>query len=541
MQGNLKDAIQYASQNPTSQFASQLAGMIKTGQFDEQAKGLGIDLSPIKQSALGSAPQASATPPVTLPGQETTQNFAQGVAKGEISTVKGLSDLGEKVANNTVGRVINLFKGNGFTPTDTSGGTGSTFDTAVGGTDKSKSLTQPSNLAEQAGYGSEKLAEFFIPASKAAQAERAVNILSKGIESPLLASAVRIGGKAAIQGTAAGAVRAAQTGGDVQQTLETAASAGLVRGGMAVIGEGANALHLPERLYSTIFKNSANDMLSELKAGGLQKLQETNPQKYQDFITKGIIKVGADGTPTLNDTLAEQALNNGLRGSIRNMANTVVEGTLDSENQARTIAQNYTGTVNLAEPQIKNVLTSIGQEYADVGFGEISKEADRLANAITTGRGDVSAVDALDIRRLLDKARIARSFDTQASKLSLGQQNLKTLADAVRSRVNAIPEMGDVMKNYSFNLDAMEALAKEAARRGNNQVLSLIDSLFLSGAYGANNPVPGVTIGMLRKVAQSAWGTTALGQAVKNSAVSPLTSGLVSSGSAGATSALTSQ
>jgi hypothetical protein len=458
-----------------------------------------------------------------LPGQKTVQSFATGVAKGGVSTVTGLVKLGKKIATG-IGGLFGVKEAGNTEP-------------IISGMEKAST---PTGTAENIGFGAEKLAEFFIPASKAAKAESAINVLTKGIESPLLRASARIIGKSAVQGTAAGEVRLAQTGSPKEAAI-TAATAGVIRGGLATIGEGARALHLPERLYSTIFKNSAQDMISELKSGGLAKLQETNPQKLQQFIDKGIVKINPDGSPLLNDTLAEKAIENGLRGSIRNMANTVVEGTLDSENSAQTIANSYKGTINLAEPQIKNVLKEISSEYENVGFGDISNEAGRLAQSITDGGGNVSAGDALAIRRLLDKARIARSFDVQASKLSLSQQNLKTLADAVRQRVNNIPGMGDVMKKYSFYIDAMDALGQEAKRRGNNQVLSLIDSLFLSGAYAGNNPIPGITMGMLRKIVMSAPGTTALGQLFNKSSVSPLSSGLISSGSSGVQSALTGQ
>jgi len=437
--------------------------------------------------------------------------FATGVAKSGVQTIQGLGQLGLKG--------VKVLTGKDF-------GTEETFF-------EDKTALEPKTTAEKVGKITGDIAQYFIPAGQAAKAEKFVDLISKGISSPLLAAGTRIVGKATVQGVSAGAVNLAQTGGDIKEAEKVAATAGIIRGGMAIIGEGARALHLPERLYSTIFKNSAKDMTTELKSGGLQTLRNNNPDKFQELVSKGIIKIGKNGDPILNDTLAEEALDKGLRGSIRGMANEVVEKTLESEDKARQIASGFKGKVDLSEPQFKKVLQGLAEEYQDVGFGEIADDATNLVSKIDDGAGKISATDALSIRRLLDKARIATSFDRPAMKLSLSQGNLKTLADAVRSRVNAIPEMGEIMKDYSFYLDAMESLAKEAARRGNNQVLSLIDSLFLSGAYAGNNPIPGLTMGMFRKIVQSAWGTTALGQILKNSNVSRLTSGLISAGSAG--------
>ncbi len=394
------------------------------------------------------------------------------------------------------------------------------------------------NTAQEWGKGAERIAELFLPATKIAKAEKAVGLMIKG--QGLIQSLSRVGAKSLISGIGTGAVVTAQTG-SIKEGMKAGGVAGGLRGGLAIIGEGARALHLPERLYSTIFKNSAKDMITELKSGGLTTLQQNNPQKFQELVGKGIIKVSKDGSPVLNDTLAEQALDKGLRGSIRSMADEVVHGALDSEDKVQTIANNYSGNISLKEPQFQNVFRKIASEYEDVGFGEIADEANSLADTIKNSGGEVTAKVAVQVKRFLDRVRIATSFDKPVVNLSTSQGNLKTLADAVRSRVNSIPGMGEVMKNYSFYIDALESLAREASRRGNNQVLSLIDSLFLSGAYAGNNPIPGVTMGMLRKLIMSAPGTTYLGQALKNSSVSPLTAGLISGGSAGVQSGLKDQ
>lgn len=441
--------------------------------------------------------------------------FGIGMGKGALSTVKETSSLGEKILRKPLEAAGMEF------------GDETAAEELI-----PESATTAKNTAQKAGKFFEQTLEYFLPAGKAAKVERTIDLLSAGIRSNLLASGTRIAGKALTQAVSAGGVSLLQTG-DKEKAQKTALTAGTIRGGMAIIGEGARALHIPERIYSTIFKNSKQDMMSELKADALYKLKQTNPQKYQEFVDNGIIKISKNGNPTINDTLAEKALDMGLKGSIRNMSSKTVEGALESEMKVRNIANAYKGKINLSEPQIKNVLNNIADDYRDVGFGEIANEADNLVDVLEKGKGQVSAIDALNVRRLFDRVRIASSFDKPVTKLSQTQGNLKTLADAVRGRVNNIPKMGEVMKDYSFYIDALEALAVEAMRRGNNQVLSLIDSLFLSGAYAGNNPIPGVTMGMARKLLQSSSGATYLGSALKNQSVSPVSQGLISSGSAG--------
>lgn len=458
----------------------------------------------------------------TLPGQEATSEIATGVGKGVISTVGGLANLGKKITTG-IGGLVGVKEAVATEPI----------------LNKIEQVATPTTGLEQIGFGAEKLGEFFLPASKAAQAEKTISLLSKGIKSPLWSSVARIGGKSVAQGVSGGGVTLAQTG-DIKEAGQTALTAGVARGGLATIGEGARAFKIPERMYSTIFKNSAKDMISELKAGGIESLRQSNPTKYEEFVKQGIIKVDNTGNPIVNETLAEQALDKGLRGSIRNMADEVVDGTLTSESQAQNIARNYKGTVDLTEPQIKNVLNKIGTDYEDVGFGEISNQAKALVNQIETGGGKVSAETALNARRLLDKVRISTSFDKPATALSQTQGNLKTLADTIRNRVNAIPGMGETMKNYSFYIDALEALAKEAARRGNNQVIGLIDSVFLAGGVPVD-PVAGGILATAQKLLRSVYGNTKLAQSIYNSNLGTKASGMLTSGSAGVQSSLTNQ
>lgn len=92
MQGTLKDAIQYASQNPTSDFAVKLATQIKSGMFDTQAKSLGLNLTPIKQSSIGKNPVQEKPVDNSLLGKDNT-----GPTGENIGSIK--DSIGVKVGN----------------------------------------------------------------------------------------------------------------------------------------------------------------------------------------------------------------------------------------------------------------------------------------------------------------------------------------------------------------------------------------------------------------------------------------------------------
>lgn len=453
----------------------------------------------------------------------TAKDLSLGIGQSGLSTLQNTGSLITKGLDQTVGRVVNAISGKGFTPTSTD----YSIKPGMSGTEVNKRL-ESTNTTQQVGRVAGDIAQFFVPASSVSKAENVITSLTAGL--PKFAGAVaRIGGKAAVNALADTAVATAQSG-DIKEGLKVGAIGGATRGVLATAGELARAARLPERIYQTVFKNAKRDMAAEFKTDALVDLYKNRPHVFDDLVEQGIIKTDG-GVPVLNTTMAEEALDRGLKGSISSMGKQIAGDLLQNESQARTLAKTYTGSVGLKEPQFFNVLREISSEFRDVGFGEISKEADVLSQAWLDGKGQVSGEVGLAIRRFLDKARMARSFDVPATKLSMAQSNLKTLADEARGRLNQIPGMQAIMDDYSFNIDAFEDLAKEAARRGNNQLLSLIDSIFLGGGLATKNAAPaGLTLLGLRKYLKSGRGATTLGSAIKNPNASAKTVGAIGAG-----------
>lgn len=436
-----------------------------------------------------------------------------GAVKGVLSTARGLGTIGQGILNSTVGKLVGQGGSDVYRK-----------NTVIG--QKVSDFLAPKNTAEKVGFGIEQAAEYLIPAFKTAKAERYINILSQSIKSGLGAATFRVATKSAVQGAAAGAVKLAQTGGDTKEAGKTALLAGGIRAATGVVGEVARAFRLPEKLYTTLFKNAKDDMLSEFNAEGLNKLKATKPDVYAELVNAGVIKEVKTGAPFLNNTMAEEALNRGLKGSIRNIANEMVGKKYETEYAVQQVVKNYKGTVSLKEPQFEKVLRQISQEYEDVGFNEISDQATSLADDIKLTGGNVTGETMLNVRRLLDRARKVASFDKPVTKLSLTEANLKTLADVARNRLNEIPGMGKLMKDYSFYIEGLLDLSKEAARRGNNQVVSLIDSLFLGGALTQPSVIPLSLAAVGRRLLYAAPGATGLGQMLNNSVLNPVQSAL---------------
>lgn len=311
-------------------------------------------------------------------------------------------------------------------------------------------------------------------------------------------------------------IRAAQTG-DIKEGVKTGLTAGALRGAFAVIGEGARAIRLPERLYNVVFKNTADDVAQELKSMATKSFQQKNPARFNELVEQGVIKLKSNGEVIVNETLARQALDRGLRGSIKNMAEETVTRTYEAESTARNLAKGYTKPIAL-ESQYKTVLQQIGKDYKEVGFGEISQEAMGLAKKIKNGK--VDATTALEIRRFLDGMRFHSSYNPGVTKLSMTQQNFKTLSDSLRGRLAKIPGFANNMKDYGFYIEALETLANEAKRRGNNQIFGLIDTTLFGGGFITGEPLTGASIGLTRKALNSPTILTSAAQKIKNASAS---------------------
>lgn len=429
--------------------------------------------------------------------QEDVKNFYSGEAGQENSQLAKMqgSDVGRGVVKGAVETAMNIGTGlQNVGQVVTGQNTGfKTLDTGTQENVTAKDYLQAKSPEETVGKGIERTAEFFVPGALGVKAPATANFLTKAL----------------VEGLGTAAISTAQTG-----SLEKGVQTGLLAGGTsAALGgakAGLNYFGVPEKLYNTIFKSNTPSMVQELRSEGIKNLQQTNPEQFASLVKDGIIKMGNDGSTQINESLAKQALDRGLKGSIDNMSNGVVMNLLTNEQNAQTIAKTAKQTIKVPEKQFANVFGEIAQDYENVGFGDTARRADELKNAFSSGEASVK--DVLDARRLLDGLRVRSSF-VPDTKLSTSQENLKFLADQLRTRLSKVDGMGEVMKDYSFNIQALEALAKEAVRRGNSNVITLVEGTLL----GSGSPV-GAGIYAGKKLINTPSGVTNLGSAIAGQA-----------------------
>jgi len=496
---DIKTAIQYAYDNPNTDFAKELQSRIQSGALNTELETAGL-----KKKADSALSQ-----------------FAQGVAKGELSTVKEtgglLQGLGQNIlAGITTGAKKLIGKDTTFAQEKANIKATTGFKTLQKGTveeQRAREFLTPKTTAEKVGFTTEKVAEFFVPASKIQKAQSSLDILVNGSKLPSYAKvATKVLGKAGIEGAGVGAVTLAQTG-DIKEAGKTALTAGVIKTGTGVVGETLKKVKIPERLYSRIFKESSDDAISAIRSEVASGLEQTNPTKYAEYVSKGIIN---PTTKAVNETLAKEALDRGLKGSISNMAKKTVENTWDLENSARNAVAGKTVKISGSKALV-DTLKSTADDWSGVAGNTVTKQANKYAKLVSTGK--MSGEDALSLRRFLDGLRVKSSFNPSA-KRSLGQENYKFYADKMRGALAKLPGMKSIMNDYRFNIEALEALGKEAARTNNRQVLGLIDSIFIGQGIAMGAPVASTALALTRRALGGAPLSTRIAQTIQKSGVS---------------------
>lgn len=262
---------------------------------------------------------------------------------------------------------------------------------------------------------------------------------------------------------------------------------------------------LPERLYSTFFKTTSDDLTKLAKTSAISDLQTQNPEMFENLVKEGLVRVGKSGTVELNPTLAQEALERGLGrstqivggkviktgGSLEKMADYTLKKQLELELAARTTARTAKDLVPISNTKgYIGMLKDLSSTYKTEGYGflkEASKEANDFVKILTKSKGKLKAETALDLRRLLDGFRNSSSF-RMSPTLGTKQAVFKEGANSLRRKIAEVPGMRDIMNEYRFNIEAAENLLTEAARRGNTKIFGLFDAFVGGSSIGAMGP-----------------------------------------------------
>lgn len=353
-------------------------------------------------------------------------------------------------------------------------------------------------ITQKIGKATEQIGEFFIPtpfgkinaATKAGKAlVFAANMLAEGI---------KFGGITSLQE------------GEVGQKSEVATELGAafpVAGKiLSPVGKYITA-KLPERLYSSIFKTSADDLAMQVRTKAFAKLQFTNPELFNKLRNYGFIK-NINGKVEINLTLAKEALEVGMGsaktgGSLEGMAEYSYLKQFELEARARDVVSKTKSTVNLGTKKTSylNLLDDLYNNFVEGGYGKSgflqseAKSAKEMYGAIKATKGTKIAADlALRLRRTIDNLRSTSAF-RMSTKLSEKQAIFKSAADNIRGELSKVVGLKDIMKEYKMYINFADDLIAEGARRGNTKIVTLFDAIVGGSSMSGN--VPGSGLGLL--------------------------------------------
>lgn len=410
---------------------------------------------------LGIKPKSATIPSSSVQPQNNGESglggFSTGVAKGEISTVKGLGSLGETILNQTAGRVVNAIRGKGFVPTNQNiYGKGGTMEQKLG--DK----LQPKGAAENLGFGAEKVAEFAVPGTKVAGMTEGAGLLARSV-----ADGVTGGGIAAIQN---GAV-------DKNAITTGAVSAALpgVGAGLNKIG-GALTEYLPKRLIQSAIGQSKK----ELMAG--KDISSYVLSKGKFGTADGIINSSQEAISSLSKTIGDN-----LKSSSE----------IINRND---VLQKVVDVINEQGGQIKK------QEVYD-NVVRIAPQVKGLLNKKT-----LTLAEANKLRQSLDQTLGDRGFLT--SQLPYSKTILRLFDNNLRGSVQELAPAGtkDMFKELSKEITLRDSLLERVSSQARNQPLNGFDLLLGSGGFLGGGPVGAAMSVAAKKAIQSVIGKTGIAQ-----------------------------
>lgn len=349
-------------------------------------------------------------------------------------------------------------------------------------TTRPEALT-PKTSAEKTGATLENIAEFFIPSGMANQALRATKFgraLEKADDLNLIGKTTR----SLLKGVGSGAELAVKTTaqkatGELSEQYTGARNAFLFGLAASPVIDSAGALikwgvdkignRLPERLMSQIFKSSSDDILDEWRS--------------------------IAGNKPLNPTLAKEALQNDIFGSSEKMGVYTIKKLGEVEKAVQeAVKSNVAPKIYITPDNVKKTITllkTIGSQYKG-SFTNTDKIANQFVKELSSGKGEISAETTLRLKRFFDGLRNSSGFRTNAT-LAPKQEELKVASNIFRKKLY---EAGfeDAMNQERIFIDAMTALADDAKRRANKNVIGLLDLVAGTGGMISGNPLIGAGV-----------------------------------------------
>ena len=314
---NMPAVLDFIKNNPDNQDAQKLAASIRNGEIDP--------ITGVKKNGDSKINNTDGKgfleKQFTSEGKTPLMNAAVGVGKGVLSTIQGLETIGQK----TIGKAGNYIA-----------------EKITGKKIQSPNATLPEYMtkaegtAQSIGKGVEQIGEFFLPSTLAIKGAR---IVDTGIEAAKLPNIVKGGtkllSKMGISGAETGAVTAVQSGGDTEQTKQSAKLGAAIPVAGTLIGKVSNA-----------FGGTSKALAKKIEQVSLRltPAQKNNLGKKLDDVTEFLTTQGITGNPTQRYQKVEELYNaaeDKLSSFIKKYAPAVKADTDAIITQVKNIASKY--------------------------------------------------------------------------------------------------------------------------------------------------------------------------------------------------------
>jgi hypothetical protein len=351
-----------------------------------------------------------------------------GVIKGGVSTLTGLSSLGERGIK-AVGRLLtpkSLEKSFGFEKTEQT-----SAEKMI-----PERLRTPYGTAEKIGFGAEQIAEFLIPSSKVAKLEKGMRLLPKA-----LTEGVIVGGQSAIQ-----------SGKVDNKTITSAIVGAMFPVGGKLLSKGKGALKpVGEKIQTTVIRPSTRDIKDGFNIANVKKYNVGG--SLSDTAIKTHTKINE-----LSQKLAEK---------------------LSNSNAAVNLNKVYQET-------IRDILgTSKSKQFGDIGATK--RVIDALKSEIEEVAGKNGLVDLVEATNIKRGAgtKGAWSFGRLEPDSSAIEKVYSKFYSKLKTAIEkAVPdgEIAEINKQISELIPISNAVLRRLPIEQRNNVIGLTDSIGLFSA-----------------------------------------------------------
>jgi hypothetical protein len=395
-----------------------------------------------------------------------------GIGKGVLSTLRGASSVGEKVIKAVLPEKAEKFLG--LSPEKT-----------IAEQTITQEMTEPKTELEKIGKTGEQIGEFMIPAGGE---QRALNVLISNV--PKAGSLLRFGVKSLGSAIEFAGKTALQTGGDVEQ-MKTSAKLGAISPLATEIVGGVGRFlieSVPKRIMSVIFKTAKDDLA-----------------KYYRTVAGG---------EKLNPTLAEEALNKGLKGSDENIAVYSLQKLDEIEKEVQSFVKDFPKLVPLPNKKsFIGLLDTIKKQFSGGFFESRAKTAQALIDELKATKGGSATLESvLKIRRFIDKMRNTSSFRLD-QKLTPRQEEFKMATNYLREKISQ-SGLGKLMNEERFFIQAFDSIVQNAVKSKNTKLLNLTDIIIGGGGLAGGFPGTGAGAATAIRAFQQSFTLTNMAQAL---------------------------